>query len=40
VPLALVDALAFSGSLFEPVGLIGLFYFLFWSLRVPKSRSA
>ncbi|HKN93871.1 MAG TPA: hypothetical protein VJU60_06050 [Thermoleophilaceae bacterium] len=32
VPLALLDAASFSGSPFEPVGIIGLAYFLIWAL--------
>lgn len=32
VPLAVLDAASFSGSPFEPVGILGLAYFLIWSL--------
>ncbi len=32
VPLALIDAASFSGSPFEPIGVLGLAYFLIWSL--------
>jgi anti-sigma regulatory factor (Ser/Thr protein kinase) len=37
VPLGLLDALSFGGSPFEPIGLLGLFYFLFWSLATGTS---
>lgn len=32
VPLAVIDAASFSGSPFEPIGILGLAYFLIWSL--------
>lgn len=32
VPFALVDSLSYDGGPFEPVGLLGLLYFLAWSL--------
>lgn len=32
VPLGLLDALSSAAAPFEPVGLLGLFYFLFWGL--------
>lgn len=34
VPVALLDAASFDGGPFEAVGLIGLFYFLAWTLLV------
>lgn len=32
VPLALLDAASISGSPFEAIGILGLVYFLVWSL--------